>query len=780
MATTKEIKPGAGKTVLRTLRRSAGPIEPLLQELQVHQVELEMQNHELRESKAALEVVKARYFDLFEMAPVGYITVNEAGLILECNLTLTHMVGVVRGALIQKSFSHIVANEDQDSWYLLRKRACATHEQLGGEMRLVRSDGSLMCCLVSATQTKDELGGLSIRLAITDISEQKQVQSRLRQNAAALNAISQGVIITTPDFLITSANAPFLAITGYVEAETLGRNCNFLQGPDTDPRTVQAMRGALQRRVNFDGEVLNYRKDGSAFWNALTISPVFDECGALTHFVGVTRDITESVKARQALEAAHMDLQRTSNLLERTGTMAKVGGWEVDLPSMQLTWTQETFRIAGIESLTEPPLEDGINLFAPEARPTIAAAVQAAIDKGTPYDLELPLITASGVHKWVRTQGFADLRDGKAIRIYGTFQDITDRVAAQTAVRDGEAFVRSIVDTVPGMLAYWGHDLVCRFANGAYLSWFGRSSQDMVGTRMESLLGDALYQRNEPFIRGVLAGENQQFERELTMANGEVRYTLAQYIAHRKDGQVVGFLALTTDITDVKAAQHSLALSLEAQQSLLKEVHHRVKNNLQVITSLLRLESARSTVGETKSVLTGMQDRIRAMAQLHEALHHSGTMAFLDFGTYLGKLARQVVQTHSAPNGSVQLILDMGSVLVGMDQATAGGLLLNEIISNSIKHGFPDGRAGEIRVTLQPVDAGEVAGLRWSLSVSDTGVGLPADFEERRKTSLGLQLVGDLSRQLGAKLTIDSAPDKGAKFTAVFTAKEPAASVMPS
>ncbi len=164
--------------------------------------------------------------------------------------------------------------------------------------------------------------------------------------------------------------------------------------------------------------------DGSVRWvsNRGTLVPSRDSLP--TRMVGVSEDIT-------ARKNAELALAQTTEMLERTGELAKIGGWSVNLRTMKLSWTLQTFRIAEIEPWTEPDLEGGIHLFAPEAQPVIAAAVQEAIDKGTSYDLELPLITAKGNHRWVKTQGFAEMRDGKAIRIYGTFQDITSRKASE-------------------------------------------------------------------------------------------------------------------------------------------------------------------------------------------------------------------------------------------------------------------------------------------------------------------------------------------------------------
>ncbi len=245
-------------------------------------------------------------------------------------------------------------------------------------------------------------------------------------------------------------------------------------------------------------------------------------------------------------------------------------------------------------------------------------------------------------------------------------------------------------------------------------------------------------------------------------------------------GRPCGLQGVTLDITERKQAQAALEASLLDKEALLKEVHHRVKNNLQVITSLLRLEAGRSTTADTKEVLGYMRGRIRTMAQLHESLYRSGTFASVDLGVYLGQVATQAFKTQELHRDSVRLTLNLGSVQAGMDQATAAGLLLNELVSNCLKHGFPEGRTGEVCVELQPAhDHDSPPDGRWCLRVKDTGVGLSPDFEDKRKASLGLQLVTGLSQQLGGSLVIDSASGHGARFSVVFAVQAPARLVMP-
>jgi len=155
------------------------------------------------------------------------------------------------------------------------------------------------------------------------------------------------------------------------------------------------------------------------------------------------------------------------------------------------------------------------------------------------------------------------------------------------------------------------------------------------------------------------------------------------------------------------------------------------------------------------------------MALLHETLYRSGTFAAIDLGSYLKQLATQSFRALLTDAGSVRLQLDLASVKVSMDQATPCGLLINELISNSLKHGFPEGRSGEVRIALHVVEGTQQV----RVSVSDTGVGLPHDFEAKRGKSLGLTLVASLAKQLGGTLEIGAGP--GAEFIVTFKVDEP-------
>jgi diguanylate cyclase (GGDEF)-like protein/PAS domain S-box-containing protein len=278
----------------------------LLHDLQVHQIELELQNEALREAQRALEISRDRFANLYEFAPVGYLLLGASGLIEQANLSAVKLLGLDRSHMMGRSFTGWVSALQQVAWRQLCLRLDQAgvgppHERIEQiELQLRRSDGSqflahLECGQRSRAGAQAGTGGL--RVLISDVSELRASEASLRLSVAALGAISEGVHITDLDGRLCSVNTGFELITGYSAAEAMGRKPSFLQGPDSDPKTIAAIRAALRERRPFAGEILNYRKDGRPFWSELTITPLLDAQCLLTHWVGVARDVSESKRS---------------------------------------------------------------------------------------------------------------------------------------------------------------------------------------------------------------------------------------------------------------------------------------------------------------------------------------------------------------------------------------------------------------------------------------------------------------------------------------------------
>ncbi len=410
----------------------------------------------------------------------------------------------------------------------------------------------------------------------------------------------------------------------------------------------------------------------------------------------------------------------------------------------------------------------------PDDQSQVHADVQAHLSGTSPtYTHAYRMRCKDGSWKWVLDRGMVVRRDaaGQALRVIGTHSDITVAKTMEAALRAEHDFSTAVVDHAGALVVVLDRE--------GRIRRFNRESERVSGLAFSEVEGkfpwdtvlppEMAHTHNPSLVAGSYVNEwvHRDGMRRLIEWNNSVLFGAA--------GEVEYVVAIGTDVTERNKNQAALEVSLREKSALLKEVHHRVKNNLQVITSLLRMEGRRSTTLETRQVLTEMQGRIRSMALLHESLYRSGTLAAVHLGPYLGELAKQVFQTQQLHPG-VRLSLEMGHVAVGMDQALPLGLLVNELVANCLKHAFPEDRTGEVHVSLQA----QGTDARWCLRVADTGEGLPPDFEALRAQSLGLQLVNDLTQQLGGALEITSQPGVGAVFSVLFSPIEPSALVMPA
>ncbi len=197
------------------------------------------------------------------------------------------------------------------------------------------------------------------------------------------------------------------------------------------------------------------------------------------------------------------------------------------------------------------------------------------------------------------------------------------------------------------------------------------------------------------------------------------------------------------------------------KEVLLREIHHRVKNNMQVISSLLKLQSGRIEDKRSVEMLKESQDRIRAMALVHEKLYESKDLANVDFDEYIKYLVQTLFRSYEINREKIRLKLNIERVKFNIDKAIPCGLIVNELVLNSIKHAFADGDRGEIEVSLLFINENEV-----ELTVSDNGVGIPEEMDLKNSGSLGLKLVNILTDQIDGKLYLDRS--KGTKFQIRF------------
>jgi two-component sensor histidine kinase len=224
---------------------------------------------------------------------------------------------------------------------------------------------------------------------------------------------------------------------------------------------------------------------------------------------------------------------------------------------------------------------------------------------------------------------------------------------------------------------------------------------------------------------------------------------------------VTGVASATVDLTPIKQAEEALRTSLREKEVLLKEIHHRVKNNMQVISSLVDLQADQLQDASTKAVLQDLTHRVRSMALVHEKLYQSTDIARVDFADYAQSLLGYLWRAHGTAAANIRLTLELEQVPLSVNEAVPCGLILNELATNALKHAFKKTNTGEVIVSLSGSPAGNVR-----LRLRDNGTGLPPGFDWRQTKSLGLHLVKILARQLSA--TVDVSSIEGTEFSISF------------
>jgi len=296
------------------------------------------------------------------------------------------------------------------------------------------------------------------------------------------------------------------------------------------------------------------------------------------------------------------------------------------------------------------------------------------------------------------------------------------------------------------------------YAPDGTVHYWNRANEAVYGYTAEEAIGKDLVEiiippEMRPMVRQIIAhgartGEMPgPAEYSLLRKDGTRVPVFSSHAVLRQEGREPELFCIDIDLRPLKRVEDQLRASLREKEVLLREVHHRVKNNLQFISSLLNLQADHVQGGALRAVFRECQARIKTMSLIHERLYRGDDLSKVDFAAYFEALARDVFRSFGADPQRIELAMRIEPVGLGIDEATPCGLILHELVSNSLKHAFPADRSGRIAVELRRQDDGQVL-----LAVRDDGVGFAALPEVGQAESLGLQLAGAMVRQLGGTL----------------------------
>jgi PAS domain S-box-containing protein len=487
----------------------------------------------------------------------------------------------------------------------------------------------------------------------------------------------------------------------------------------------------------------------------------------------------ERQRAEEALRHLNCELERRLHEMQTLFNVIPIGiGVAEDAVCRRIRVNPRFAEFLGI-----PPEANASLSALPEERPTLFRVEQggrelppeelpmqyAAAHGVDVHDVELDVVHQDGRVLKLLCQA-SPLFDeaGKVRGCVGAFLGITARQRAEEALYCQSQLTKTITDNAASALFMIDTQGRGTFVNPAGERMTGYTSDDIIGQVLHDLIhhtrpdGTPYPMAECPIDRAlpehiVIRGHEDVFLRK----DGTffpVRCAASPIIRH---GVAIGTVIEVQDITEQKQAEQQLSAALAAKEVLLREIHHRVKNNLQVICSLLSLQSGTIQDAVLRELFQESERRIHAMALVHETLYQAAGLAHFSLGRYLQTLSAQLIDAFGIDTHRIALTLEVEDIPLPLDAAMPCGLILNELLSNALKHAFPDGRRGDVALMLKALPHGHA-----TLRVCDTGVGFPNGLDFRHADSLGLQLVCALAEQLRGTLTMER--DGGTAFTLTF------------
>ena len=597
-----------------------------------------------------------------------------------------------------------------------------------------------------------------------DITERKLAVEALQASETRYRDLAESIPAmlwsTDVEGVMTDHNRKWYEFTGQTLEQAHEKGWKAFIHPDDVPRVVAAWAHCRQTGEDYAIEYRIRRAlDGAYRWHSVQAILRKDQHGAPLDWFGTCIDIEERKQAENALRESE---ERLKTVLQA----GSIGTFEIDLQTGEGQWNSVEYELLGLQPGDVPSHP---KYFFQYVHPDDIEALQAtwadAIRFGE-LDTEFRILRANGQQRWLAGKG-RFLREGKgenaASRFLGVNFDITDRKLFEEKLRESEALYRGIGESIDYGVWVCAPDGRNTYASESFLRMVGITQEQCSNFGWGNVLHpDDADRTIAAWQECVRTGGTWDIEHRFRGADGQWHHVLARGVPIRNaQGTVTQWVGINLDISRLKQAEEQIKASLAEKEVMLREIHHRVKNNLQVISSLINLQVEHQADEKVRSVFGDVRDRVRSIALVHEKLYQTGDLAQLNFAEYAESLLQYLWRSHGALAENIRLNLAIDPVELSIETAVPCGLILNELAGNALKHAFPR-HGGQVAVSLEhdPVTAAVC------LRVRDNGVGLPSDFDWQFSRSLGLRLVHILAGQLRG--TVETGAGPGTEFIITF------------
>jgi PAS domain S-box-containing protein len=720
----------------------------------------------VRQKEEALRESEEKLRAIIESSADAIAVIDLEGKIIDCNPALVSMLDyTTKKELIGTNGYDLISPND-------RKRAAENVMKLvtGGMIQnndysLIRKDGTEVLVEASENAILDAYGNINSLVSILkDITERKKTEFTLNENRERLDLALKNTELGMWDYNIPRGewildDRSIELLGSYPKNETEFKSHLT---PDDSKRYSKVWNAVLK------GEnpiyVFEFKlKDSSGREKWLMDKgkiAEWDNNQKPIRAIGTIQDITQQKKNEEALIESERNLKRAQSI-------SKIGSWYYDWNSETEVWSDECFKMFGLKKEDYPNnlISESESLSVCSNPEEVEKLSTSLAEKQDKYELEFTTIPINGKVRVIKMYCEVERdNDGNAIKIFGTDHDITELKKAEEELHDNENFLEKIIENIPSII-------FLKDAKDLQFVKFNKAGSELLGYQKEELIGRNDYDFFPKDEADFYTAKDMDVleKRELidipeepvtTKDKGQRILHTKKIPIYNKEGIPSYLLGISEDITERKQAEEQIKTNLKEKETLLLEIHHRVKNNLTIVASLLNLQANSMEDKRLKEALSDSQSRVQAMSAIHETLYQSENLSAIDMNIYLSKLSRDVAQNYSI-GSKINLNVKSENISIGAKQASPIGLIVNEMITNSFKYAFPENQEGEIKISLLKNDD------QIELTYKDNGIGIPKGFDWQKADSLGLKLVKMLAEnQLDGSIDMES--KNGTKFTIKF------------
>lgn len=504
---------------------------------------------------------------LYENSPLAYQSLDSEGCFIEVNIAWLELLGYEYEEVIGRSFAEFLPPEHKKLFHerFPKFKASGTVSEIPFEM--VKKDGKVIHVEIDGKIGYDREGNFKqTHCVLHDVTREKKRAELLRESQEMLFNLSENLEevfwVGSPDW-----QAVYF-ISKYYE-KVWGRTCQSMYEspmtwmeavlPEDRPKVDLSIKRIIESgyTVNRFDDYRIVRTDGEVRWILAKVFPVRDKEGNAVKIAGIARDITDQKKLTERLSAAR-------DLLVRTGRIGKIGGWEIDCETKELTWSEETYRIHEVPVGQLPSIEDAVNFFHPDERPGLTEAIQRAMDRGEPYDMELRFITAKGRHLWTHTICEPVVVDGRVVKLNGIFQDITEQKEVRQRLQEVcDKYKQLYERSLDGIVTC---DMEGRISglNESFAAMLGYSREELMGKNFQALTPEKWHDMEKRIVEDniIKKGYSGLYEKEYIKKDGTLLpVELSSYLVEDSNGNATGMWGIARDIAERKRKEEELKAS---------------------------------------------------------------------------------------------------------------------------------------------------------------------------------------------------------------------------